>query len=99
MLAHKDDLGYGLLVKKYASDLSKATPEDVRKAAHDTVPKVAPLFWTFRDGIARVHLYCIFCLCILASANNVIHEKKRFLRFALWLLPTPDCHEFWLVCR
>ena len=90
MLAHKDDLGYGLLVKKYASDLSKATPEDVRKAAHDTVPKVAPLFWTFRVMVLLGFTYiAFFVYAFWASANNVIHEKKRFLRFALWLLPTP----------
>lgn len=45
---HKADLGYGLLLKKYAPDVAQATPAQIAQAAHDTVPHVAPLFWGFR---------------------------------------------------
>jgi cytochrome d ubiquinol oxidase subunit I len=46
--AHKADLGYGLLLKKYTQDVAQATPAQIAQAAHDTVPHVAPLFWGFR---------------------------------------------------
>ena len=41
-------MGYALLLKRYVDDPRKATPEQIRKAAWDTVPPVAPLFWSFR---------------------------------------------------
>ncbi len=90
MLAHQKDLGYGLLVKKYSPNLAEATPEHVRQAAHDTVPKVAPLFWTFRVMVALGFTFiAMFMYAFWASGKNVIHEKKGFLRFAVWMLPTP----------
>ncbi len=90
MLQHKDNLGYGLLVKKYASDLNQVTPEMIRQAAHDTVPKVTPLFYSFRIMVALGFTFiAMFMYAFWASANNVIHEKKGFLRFALWMLPAP----------
>ena len=90
MLQHKDNLGYGLLVKKYASDLNQVTPQMIRQAAHDTVPKVTPLFYSFRIMVALGFTFiAMFMYAFWASANNVIHEKKGFLRFALWMLPAP----------
>ena len=90
MLAHQKDLGYGLLVKKYSPNLAEATPEHIRQAAHDTVPKVAPLFWTFRVMVALGFTFiAMFMYAFWASGKNVIHEKKGFLRFAVWMLPAP----------
>ena len=45
---HKDDLGYGLLLKKYTPNVVDATPEQIRMAADDTIPRVTPLYWSFR---------------------------------------------------
>ena len=44
--AHVDDLGYALLLKRYTPDVTDATPAQIEPAAWDTVPPVAPLFWT-----------------------------------------------------
>ena len=38
--AHKDDLGFGLLLKKYTPNVIDATPEQIRLAADDTIPQV-----------------------------------------------------------
>ena len=46
--ASGSDLGYALLLKKYVADPRKADADTVAKAAFDTVPRVGPLFWTFR---------------------------------------------------
>ncbi|MBS0318800.1 MAG: cytochrome ubiquinol oxidase subunit I, partial [Proteobacteria bacterium] len=46
--AHEQDLGYGFLVQRYAPDVGKATPEQIRQAAQDSVPPVAAVFWSFR---------------------------------------------------
>ena len=90
MLQHQEDLGYGLLVKKYSPNLAEATPDDIRQAAHDTVPKVATLFWTFRVMVALGFTFiAMFMYAFWASGKNVIHQKKGFLRFVVWMLPTP----------
>ena len=36
---HKDDLGFGLLLKKYTANVVDATPEQKRMAADDTIPQ------------------------------------------------------------
>src|SRR5439155_18394492 len=60
----KSDLGYGLLLKKYTPKVVDATSEQIRRAADDTVPKVAPMFWSFRIMVA----IAIWLLAIFAAA-------------------------------
>ena len=38
----KQDLGYGLLLKTLHANVTDATPEQIRRAALDTIPNVAP---------------------------------------------------------
>ena len=49
---YKEDLGYGLLLKKYVENPADATSEQIQMAVRDTIPNVAPLFWTFRIMVA-----------------------------------------------
>ena len=37
-LAVRDDLGFGLLLKRYTNDVNAATPEMIKQAAADTIP-------------------------------------------------------------
>jgi cytochrome d ubiquinol oxidase subunit I len=46
--AHQQDMGFGLLLKKYIADVRQATPEIIDRAVDDTVPRVWPMFWGFR---------------------------------------------------
>src|SRR5215471_8369358 len=39
---HRKDLGHGLLLKKYTPNVSDATPEQIRMAAADTIPRITP---------------------------------------------------------
>nr|WP_241148152.1 cytochrome d ubiquinol oxidase subunit II [Xanthomonas axonopodis] len=55
---HWQDLGHGLLLKRYRDDIGNATPEQIAQAAMDTVPRVLPLFWTFRI-MAAIGMYLI----------------------------------------
>jgi cytochrome bd ubiquinol oxidase subunit I len=88
--AHKADLGYGLLLKKYAADVSRATPEMITLAARDSIPKVAPMFWTFRVMVALGFSFlALFALSFWFSAKNTFHEKRWLLRWAVWFIPLP----------
>ncbi|MFO7340397.1 MAG: cytochrome ubiquinol oxidase subunit I [Lysobacteraceae bacterium] len=85
------DLGYGLLLKRYRDDVQNATPEQVRQAALDTVPQVMPLFWTFRLMVA-IGFYFILLFGYAfwrISRGHRIEDSRRFLKLALWSLPLP----------
>ena len=88
--AHKADLGYGLLLRKYIADVGQATPEMISQAARDAIPKVAPMFWTFRVMVALGFSFALlFALSFWYSAKNTFHEKRWLLKWALWWIPMP----------
>ncbi len=86
---HRNDLGYGLLLRRYVEDPRTATPDQIRMAAWNTVPNVPVLFWAFRF-MAGIGLYMIalfataFVLCTLRK-----HETRWFLWAAVLSLPLP----------
>ncbi|MFZ5483705.1 MAG: cytochrome ubiquinol oxidase subunit I [Pseudomonadota bacterium] len=88
--AHQKNLGYGLLLKKYTPDVALATPAMIEQAAYDTVPQVAPLFWTFRIMVGLGFAFALlFGLAFWYSLKNTFTEKKWLLRWAVWFIPMP----------
>jgi len=84
------DLGYALLVKRYEPDLSKATDAQIAQAAWDTVPRVAPLFWTFRIMVAvGMYLILFFAVAFWLASRGRLDARPGLLRIALWSLPLP----------
>ncbi|MBP7203283.1 MAG: cytochrome ubiquinol oxidase subunit I [Propionivibrio sp.] len=91
----KDDLGFGLLLKKYTKDVSAATPEMIEKAVNDTVPRVSPLFWSFRLMVGLgFAMLALFGLSTWYSVQGSFGERRWLLRAAVWSLPMP-----WLACE
>jgi cytochrome d ubiquinol oxidase subunit I len=92
---HKADLGFGLLLKKYVSDVNQATPEMIERAVDDTVPRVTPMFWSFRImvglGFAMLALFVVAFWSTIRAANM---QKPWLLRWSLWMLPAP-----WIACE
>jgi cytochrome d ubiquinol oxidase subunit I len=88
--AVKDDLGYGLLLKKYTPEVVDATEEQIMMAVQDTIPRVAPLFWSFRVmvGLGFLMLF-IFVMSFYYTARRMEFRKKWLLRMALWGIPLP----------
>jgi cytochrome bd ubiquinol oxidase subunit I len=93
--AHKADLGFGLLLKKYVADVRDATPEMIRKAVDSTVPRVTPMFWAFRImvglGFAMLVLFGWAFYCTLKMQCG---QRPWLLRAALVMLPAP-----WIACE
>ena len=88
--AHEKNMGYGLLVKRYAQDVRQATPEMIDKAALDSVPKVTPLFWTFRIMVGLgVLMLALFVVAFWTGIKNTFQHKTWLLRWALWSIPVP----------
>jgi cytochrome d ubiquinol oxidase subunit I len=90
LAAHADDLGYGLLLKRYAPNVFDATPEQIEKAAWDTVPNVALLFWCFRFMVGIGFFFiAFFGLSFWFSAKRQFQTHRWYLRLALLALPLP----------
>ncbi|MGB4467755.1 MAG: cytochrome ubiquinol oxidase subunit I [Azovibrio sp.] len=93
--AHKADLGFGLLLKKYVSDMNQVTPELIARAAADTIPKVAPMFWAFRLMVGLgFAFFALFALALYYSLKDKFTEKTWLLRWAVWFIPMP-----WIACE
>jgi len=100
--AHKVDLGFGLLLKKYVVDVNQATPAIIEQAVNDTIPRVVPMFWSFRImvglGFAMLALFALsFCTTLKTSCA----KKPWLLKWALWMLPAPwiSCELGWFVAE
>ena len=90
LTAPHNDLGYALLLKKYTPNITDATEEQIRQAARDTVPKVAPLFWSFRLMVGfGVWMLLLFALSFYFCARRVIERQRWLLWLATLSLPLP----------
>ena len=88
--AHWRDIGHALLLKRYREDIGNATEEEIVRAAHDTVPHVAPLFWSFRL-MAGLGFYFIafFAVAFYLASRQRLDRYRWFLKVAFWSLPLP----------
>jgi cytochrome bd ubiquinol oxidase subunit I len=87
---HKKDLGYGLLLKKYTEDPLQASEEQIRLAVKDSIPKVAPLFWTFRVMVsAGLWMLLLLALGFYFNARRVIQHKRWLLWLFVLSIPVP----------
>lgn len=86
----ESNLGYALLLKRYASNIHEATPEQIKTAAANSVPKVAPLFWSFRIMVFSGFLMLLlFILAFYYNIKGKLQHRKWLLRFAVYSLPLP----------
>ena len=88
--AIKIDLGYGLLLKRYAPDVVDATELQIQMAVDDSIPRVAPMFWSFRVMVGSgIIMLFIFLFAFYQSSSNKIGSNKMFLKICLYSLPLP----------
>jgi cytochrome d ubiquinol oxidase subunit I len=88
--AHKKDLGFGLLLKKYTEDVSKATPEMIQMAVDSTVPNVAPMFWSFRIMVGLGFAFAILLgLSLFHTVNGTFLKQRWLMRWAVLFIPMP----------
>ncbi|MDF5703679.1 cytochrome ubiquinol oxidase subunit I [Aeromonas hydrophila subsp. hydrophila] len=87
---HRQDLGYGLLLTPYAKQIGKADEAAIAKAVADSIPQVAPLFWSFRlmVGIGVV-LLALFAAAFLQLCRGKLVQSPRLLKALFWSIPLP----------
>jgi cytochrome d ubiquinol oxidase subunit I len=87
---HQRDLGYGLLLRKYAPNVVDATPDLLHRAAEESIPRVAPMFWSFRIMVGcGFILLLLFVLAFYFCARRSVANRPWLLRFAVCAMPLP----------
>ncbi|UOA07387.1 MULTISPECIES: cytochrome ubiquinol oxidase subunit I [Methylobacter] len=91
---YKQDLGYGLLLKRYTDKVVDATEAQIESAAQYSLPRVVPLFWTFRIMVVcGFIMLVIFVMAVIASSIRKCRQTW-LLRASLLMMPLP-----WIACE
>ena len=86
----KDDLGYGLLLKRYTPNVADASEAQIQQAVKDSFPKVGPMFWSFRIMVGcGVIMLGVFILAFYYNAHRIIEQKRWLLWAAVLSIPLP----------
>ncbi|MEG2900294.1 MAG: cytochrome ubiquinol oxidase subunit I, partial [Massilia sp.] len=87
---HSAVLGYALLLKRYVDDPRQASEAQIRQAALDTVPQVAPLFWSFRIMVGLGMFFIVLTAVFFwLSARRRLDAYPWLLKVAVWSIPLP----------
>jgi cytochrome bd ubiquinol oxidase subunit I len=87
---HSNKLGYALLLKRYVDDPRDASEAQIAQAAWDTVPQVAPLYWSFRVMVGLGMFFIVLTATFVwLSAKRRLTRHPRLLKLAVWAIPLP----------
>ncbi len=87
---HKQNLGYGLLLKRYVPDVVSATEAQIQQTAKESIPQVWPLYWAFRIMVGAGFLTLfIFVAAFYYTVRQQVLQKRWLLWLALIGMPLP----------
>jgi cytochrome d ubiquinol oxidase subunit I len=87
---HNLELGYALLLTRYIEDPRQATEAQIQQAAWDTVPEVAPIFFSFRIMVGLGFFFIILMATFFVlSARRKLDAKPWLLKVAVFSIPLP----------
>ena len=87
---HAGDLGYALLLKRYAPDVASATDAQIKMASWDTVPAVVPLFFSFRVMVGLGFFFiALFGAMFWQASFRRLERSRTLLWISLFSLPLP----------
>ena len=87
---YSNDLGYGLLLKRFTDNPAQATAAQIDQAAWSTVPNILPLFTAFRLMVACGFFFILFfAYGFYLTCNRQITSVRWYHRLALYSLPLP----------
>lgn len=86
----KQDLGYGMLLKRYTDTITDATDEQIAQATKDSIPRVAPLYFSFRIMVAcGVIMLLVIGVSFITVLRGRIGRMRWLHRAALYAIPLP----------
>ncbi|MCV6597856.1 MAG: cytochrome ubiquinol oxidase subunit I [Mangrovicoccus sp.] len=87
---HSDDLGFAFLLKRYVEDPREASETLIASTAWDTVPRVFPIFWTFRIMVGLGFAFILLTGYFFWRSSFCAQSYPRWaLRLAVVMIPTP----------
>ena len=88
--AVKKDLGFGLLLKEHTENVVDATEDQIKQAAKDSIPHVAPLFWSFRIMVGcGLLMLGVIGMAFYQTCRQRIEQRRWVLWGAVFALPLP----------
>lgn len=85
-----NEMGYALLLKRYVDDPRQATPEQISKAAWDTMPAVAELYWSFRIMVGLGMFFIVLTATFFVlSTRRKLDAYPWLLKVAVFAIPLP----------
>jgi cytochrome d ubiquinol oxidase subunit I len=85
-----NEMGYALLLKRYVDDPRQATPEQISKAAWDTMPAVGELYWSFRIMVGLGMFFILLTATFFVlSALRKLDAYPWLLKVAVYAIPLP----------
>ncbi len=85
-----NEMGYALLLKRYVDDPRQATPEQISKAAWDTMPAVGQLYWSFRIMVGLGMFFILLTATFFVlSARRKLDAYPWLLKVAVFAIPLP----------
>jgi len=86
----KQHLGYGLLLKRYTPNVTDATPEQIHRAALDTIPNVGVMFWSFRIMVGLgFYMLALIAVSFYFCAKREFDRKRWLLKLIVFSMPAP----------
>ncbi|CUX96685.1 cytochrome ubiquinol oxidase subunit I [Candidatus Doolittlea endobia] len=86
----KQDLGYGLLLKRYTNDITQANEQQIRQATRNSIPRVAPLYFSFRIMIGcGVLMLGLIATCFWTVLRNRVGQPRWLHQAMLYGIPLP----------
>jgi cytochrome d ubiquinol oxidase subunit I len=86
----KQHLGYGLLLKRYTPKVTDATPEQIHRAALDTIPNVGVMFWSFRIMVGLgFYMLALIAVSFYFCAKREFDRKRWLLKLIVFSMPAP----------
>jgi cytochrome d ubiquinol oxidase subunit I len=87
---NKENLGYGLLLKRYAPGVVDASEQQIKQAAQDTIPNVAAMFWSFRIMVGLgFYMLALIATSFYFCATRAFDQKRWLLKTLFYSLPGP----------
>jgi len=77
-------------LKRYTPNVTDATPEQIRRAALDTIPNVGVMFWSFRIMVGLgFYMLALIAVSFYYCARRVFDRKRWLLKLIVFSMPAP----------
>lgn len=85
-----NDLGFAILLKRYAPNVVNATPTQITQATREAIPDVATAFWSFRFMLGFWALVTLLIFIgLIFVLRGTIEKHRIYLRCILYAIPLP----------